>query len=67
MKSTREKDAIPPKRKGQLNMYKPSDIKRWGTEKFLAQVVPRALIQPNFNFTKEEQPRMDELLGDDQL
>ena len=52
-------------RKGQLNIYKPSDIKRWGVERFLAEVAPKESIQPNFNFTQEEQQRMDQLLAEE--
>lgn len=58
-------EQIPPIRKGQLNIYKPSDIKRWGVERFLAEVAPQTPIQPNFNFTEEEQKRMDQLLAED--
>ena len=65
MKTTKEQESIPPMRKGQLNIYKPSDIKRWGAERFLTEVVPEGSIQPNFNFTQEEQQRMDQLLAED--
>jgi K+/H+ antiporter YhaU regulatory subunit KhtT len=57
-------EQIPPMRKGQLNIYKPSDIKRWGVERFLAEVAPKEPIQPNFNFTDEEQKRMDQILSE---
>ena len=50
--------------KGQLNIYKSSDIKRWGVEQFLSEVAPKDPIQPNFHFTPEEQQRMDALLAE---
>ena len=34
--------------KGQLNIYKPSGIKRWGVEQFLSEVAPKDPIQPIF-------------------
>jgi len=32
-------EGVPPQMLGQPNIYKPSDIKRYGTERFLAQVI----------------------------
>lgn len=61
--STQEFEFIPPMRRGQLNVYKPSDIKRWGVNRFLDEVTPKEPTQPNFNFTEEEQRRMEELLA----
>ena len=61
----RQSSPIPPMRKGKLNVYKPSDIKQWGTERFLEAVSPKEPIQPNFNFTQEEQERMDQLLAEE--
>lgn len=61
----KQKEPIPPMRRGQLNVYKPSDIKRWGIERFFAEVAPKEPIQPNFNFTPEEQQRMDQLLAEE--
>jgi len=57
---------IPPQMPGQLNFYRPSDIKRYGTEQFLAQVAPKEPIQTNFTFTPEEQQRMDALLSENE-
>lgn len=65
MKTVKQEDQIPPMRKGQLNIYKPSNIERWGVERFLAEVAPKEPIQPNFNFTQEEQHRMDQLLEEE--
>ena len=65
MKGTKEQKSIPSMRKGKLNIYKPSDIRRWGIEQFLSEVVPKNPIQPNFHFTPEEQQRMDALLAED--
>ncbi len=64
MKTIEKQKSIPPMRKGQLNIYKPSDIRRWGTERFLAEVAPKEPIKPNFNFSQEEQKRMDQLLAE---
>jgi len=54
-------EGVPPQMPGQPNIYKPSDIKRYGIERFLTQVAPKEPIQPNFAFTPEEQQRMDAL------
>ncbi len=62
---SQKEETIPHMKRGQLNIYKPSDIKRWGVERFLAQVAPKEPVQPNFNFTPEEQQRMDQLLSEE--
>lgn len=64
MKTTKEQELIPPMKKGQLNVYKPSDIKKWGAERFLNEIGPKEPIKPNFNFTQEEQERIDQLLAE---
>ena len=64
MKSLEEQESIPPMQKRQLNIYKPSDIKRWGVERFLSVVAPKKPIQPGFDFTEEEQRRMGDLLAE---
>ena len=64
MKTVKKQKSIPPMQKGQLNIYKPSDIKRWGVEQFLSEVASKDPIQPNFHFTPEEQQRMDALLAE---
>lgn len=56
-------EGFPPKAPGQSNIYKPSDIKRYGTNRFLTQVAPKEPMQPGFTFTDKEQRRMDELLA----
>ncbi|GAB3501646.1 hypothetical protein GCM10027341_28700 [Spirosoma knui] len=58
-------DEIPPMKKGQLNVYKPSDIKRWGAERFLEATAIREPFLREFpEFTEEENRRMDELLAE---
>ena len=59
-------EGVPPQLQHQPNIYKPSDIKRYGTERFLAQVAPKEPIHPNFAFTPEEQQRMDALLAENE-
>ncbi len=50
-------------KRGQLNVYKPSDIKRWGVERFLeATAVHEPFLLEFPEFTAEENRRMDELL-----
>lgn len=56
---------IPPMKKGQLNVYKPSDIKRWGVERFLdATAVKEPFLMEFPEFTHEENLRMDQLLAE---
>ncbi|QKZ11812.1 hypothetical protein [Spirosoma sp. KUDC1026] len=58
-------DEIPPMKKGQLNVYKPSDIKRWGVERFLeATAVKEPFLREFPDFTEAENRRMDELLAE---
>lgn len=58
-------DEIPPMKKGQLNIYKPSDIKRWGVERFLEATAVREPFLRQFpEFTDEENRKMDELLAE---
>ena len=66
METTKEiNDEIPPMKKGQLNVYKPSDIKRWGVERFLEATAVREPFLLEFpEFTDEENRRMDELLAE---
>ena len=66
MKTTEEKEPIPPIKPHRWNNYRPEDIKRWGVERFLNEVCPQQPIPvPNFEFTEEENRRMDELLGEE--
>jgi len=65
METTKEQEHIPPMKKGQLNIYKPSDIKRWGIERFLDATAVRDPFLLEFpEFTDEENRRMDELLAE---
>lgn len=58
-------DDIPPMKRGQLNVYKPSDIKRWGVERFLDATAVKAPFLMEFpEFTDEENRRMDQLLAE---
>ena len=59
-------EGVPPKVPAQHNIYKPSDIKRFGSKRFLAQVAPKEPVQPNIAFSPEEQRRMDELLAENE-
>ncbi|QHV95429.1 hypothetical protein [Spirosoma endbachense] len=65
MKTTKHiEDPIPPMKKGQLNIYKPSDIKRWGAERFFEETAIREPFLLEFpEFTEDENRRMDELLA----
>jgi hypothetical protein len=58
-------DEIPPMKKGQLNVYKPSDIKRWGVERFLEVVASKEPFHFNIEFSEEENRRMDEILAEE--
>lgn len=53
-------------KKGRLNVYKPSDIKRWGVERFLDAVAPKEPIRFSITFSAEENQRMDEILAEEQ-
>lgn len=66
MKTTQE-EKIPPMKPHQWNSYRPEDVKRWGVERFLDEVSPQEPIPvPDFEFTDEENQRMDELLKEEQ-
>lgn len=59
-------DEIPPMKKGQLNSYKPSDIKRWGVARFLeVTAVHEPFLREFPEFTDEENRRMDEVLAEE--
>ncbi len=63
-----EKDLIPTIRKNQWNIYKPSDIKRWGSKPFFETVAPQKDYKwPHFEFSDEENRRMDELLSEEKV
>lgn len=48
------------------NSYRPEDVNRWGTERFLHEVAPKDPIPiPDLGFTEEENKRMDELLREE--
>ena len=66
MEATKQvEEEIPPMKKGQLNVYKPSDIKRWGVERFLEATAVREPFLLQFpEFTEEENRVMDELLAE---
>lgn len=67
MKSTEEKEPIPPIKPHQWNSYRPEDIKRWGVERFMEEVSPKEpFLIPDLGFTEEENQRMDELLREEQ-
>ncbi len=49
------------------NSYKPEDIRRWGLQRFMAEVAPKEpFVVPDLGFTDEENLRMDELLREEQ-
>ncbi|MBN8824002.1 MULTISPECIES: hypothetical protein [unclassified Spirosoma] len=64
METTKQiEDEIPSMKKGQLNIYKPSDIKRWGVQRFLEETSVKEPFLLEFpEFTDEENKRMDEVL-----
>ncbi len=66
METTKKiEDEIPPMKKGQLNIYKPSDIKRWGVERFLDATAAKEPFLWEFpEFTDEENRKMDELIAE---
>ena len=47
------------------NVYKPSDIKRWGVERFLDAVSPKEPFIFGIKFSEEENRRMDEILAEE--
>ena len=49
------------------NSYKPEDIRRWGLQRFMAEVAPKEPFSiPDLGFTDEENRRMDKLLREEQ-
>lgn len=66
MNETKQPEQIPPMRRGS-NSYKPEDIRRWGLQRFMAEVAPKEpFVVPDLGFTDEENLRMDELLREEQ-
>lgn len=66
MEITQQIDAIPPLKRGKLNIYNPGDIKRWGVEHFMDEVCSKEIIRfPNFGFTEEEDRTMDLILEEE--
>ena len=62
MNPTTDLEPIPPRKPG-LNSYRPEDIKRWGVQRFLDEQAARGPFpMPDFQFTEEENRRMDEVL-----
>ena len=56
-------EPIPPRKPG-INSYRPEDIKRWGVQRFLDEVCGTEPVPiPNFDFTEEENRRMDEVIA----
>lgn len=68
MEISKQKEPIPPLKRGQTNSYSPADIKRWGVQRFLDDVCEKDPITiPDLGFTKEENMRMDEILMQEKL
>ena len=61
----RELEHIPTIKERGSNVYKPSDIKRWGVERFLDAVAPKEPIRFGISFSEEENQRMDEILEEE--
>lgn len=62
MNPTINLEDIPPRKPG-INSYRPEDIKRWGVQRFLdAQEALGPFEMPDFEFTEEENRRMDEVI-----
>ncbi|MDO1451798.1 hypothetical protein Q0590_36325 [Rhodocytophaga aerolata] len=58
--------SIPPLTRGQWNIYRPEDIKRWGPQRFLEEVcVKEPFLIPNLSFSEEENQRMDQILKEE--
>ncbi|QJD77977.1 hypothetical protein [Spirosoma rhododendri] len=59
------KDIIPAMKRGQINSYRPEDIRRWGVERFLQTTT---VNEPFFgvfpDFTEAENEVMDALLAE---
>ncbi|WP_080053711.1 hypothetical protein [Spirosoma aerolatum] len=64
METTTEQELehIPTIKEQGSNVYKPSDIKRWGVERFLDAVAPKEPIRFGIKFSEEENRRMEEVL-----
>ena len=45
------------------NVYDPSDIKRWGVERFLDAVAPKESLRFGIAFSEDENRRMDEIIA----
>ena len=67
METTKEQELehIPTIKERGSNIYKPSDIKRWGVERFLDAVSPKESFRFGIKFTEEENRRMDEVLEEE--
>lgn len=62
----KNQESIPPLKPGQWNSYRPEDIKRWGPQRFIAEVGAKdSFAIPNLGFTEEENNRMDEILKEE--
>lgn len=49
-----------------MNLYSPTDIKRWGVQRFLDEVTRKEpLVIPDLGFTEEENRLMDEILREE--
>ncbi|GAB3707248.1 hypothetical protein GCM10027592_41220 [Spirosoma flavus] len=60
-----ELEHIPTIKERGSNVYKPSDIKRWGVERFLDAVSPKEPLRFGIKFSDEENQRMDEILEEE--
>ncbi|UYZ64132.1 hypothetical protein [Hymenobacter weizhouensis] len=59
-------EALPSLQLGRVSTFRPEDIKRWGVERFMAEVAPQTPFAiPDLGFTPEEQQRMDQLTQDE--
>ena len=67
METTKAKELehIPTIKERGSNIYKPSDIKRWGVDRFLDAVSPKEPIHFGIEFSEEENRRMDEILEEE--
>jgi hypothetical protein len=66
MNKTKTGESIPPLRRG-ANSYKVEDIRRWGVERFMNEIAPKApFLIPDLGFTEEENRRMDQLLKEEE-
>ena len=60
-------EALPLLQPGRASTFRPEDIKRWGVERFMAEVAPQTPFAiPDLGFTPEEQQRMDQVLQAEQ-